>query len=432
VLLAGVFLVILCVSLFAVATSSPPSMRQRELITEAENFLEDGIYIFARPLLQDAAAISAEYTWEAQALLKKVYLALDDHRNYIALLETMMASPNATPELFLDAAEYFVSRRRIDNAFEVLHIGLARFDTDDYGFEALDDFYESIRYAFELRRNFFEDVTLTYNGFIQVMRDGLWGIATYSGTLRIPYMYDSVSTVSQGRVIAIYGDVIHAVDLANRRIALLHEDAQEIGNLSANRISLMRNNAWIWATGELQAGQREYEELGMYSGGFAAAKVNGRWGLINVNQDTVIPFEHDGIVTDELGRAFAQNAVFIRENDGVTLFIGNQRTDIHFDDARPFNTTGYAAVKRNGLWGFIDSRGEIVFEPQFEDARSFSQHLAGVRIENYWGYISHRGEVVIEPMFLEARDFYNGSAPVRTMQGWRFVTLLEYRRRLGL
>jgi len=428
-----VFVVVAGISLFAVMTTTPPSVRQRELITEAETYLVDGIYIFARPLLQDAVSISSgDYVFEAQTQLKRVYLALNDHRSYQNLMENMMASNNATPVLFLEAAEYFASRRRTNDMFEILREGMIRFDADDYGFNDLDNFYESVRYVFELGRDSFDDVSLIHDGFIPVMRDGLWGVATYYGTLRIPCMYDKVSTVSQGRAIAVYGDITHAVDLANRRVALLGISAQDIGNLSSNRIPIKRDGAWVWATSELQMGQREYEELGMYSGGYAAAKMDGRWGLIDLNQNTAISFEFYGVVMDELGRAVAQNAVFMRERNSVVLFIGNQRTDKIFQDAHPFNNTGYAAVKQNGLWGFINAQGEIIIEPRFADARSFSQHLAAVKVGNYWGYISTRGEVVIEPMFVEARGFHNGSAPVLTVQGWRFITLIEFRRRVGL
>ena len=432
VLLAIVFFAIIGVSLFAVTTATPPSVRQRELITEAETFLTDGIYVLARPLLQDAAAITGDYTFEAQRQLKRVHLALNDHRSYTNLLQSMMASRNATPLLFLEAAEYFASRRRTDIMFEVLQEGVTRFSVTDDGFDKLDDFYESVRYVFELGRNSFDDVTLAYQGFIQVMQEDLWGVATFYGNIRIPCIHHQASTVSQGQVITIYDNTIHAVNLANQRVALLDTPAQGIGNISANRIPIMRDGAWVWSTGMLEMGQREYEALGMYSGGYAAAKMDGRWGLIDINQNPVIPFEHDGIAQDELGRAVAQNAVFIRENNGVVLFINNRRTDTHFQDAHPFTNTGYAAVKQNDLWGFINASGEMIIEPRFADARSFSQHLAAVKVGNYWGYISLRGEVVIEPMFLEARGFYRGSAPVLTVQGWRFITLLEYRRRIGL
>lgn len=42
-----------------------------------------------------------------------------------------------------------------------------------------------------------------------------------------------------------------------------------------------------------------------------------------------------------------------------------------FADAHSF-ANGYAAIKKNGKWGFIDENGEIVIRAQFEDARDFN------------------------------------------------------------
>ena len=52
---------------------------------------------------------------------------------------------------------------------------------------------------------------------------------------------------------------------------------------------------------------------------------------------------------------------------GSSTFKGNEYFtpvgDAIWEDAKNFSE-GYAAVKQNGLWGFIDESGEIVIEPQ--------------------------------------------------------------------
>lgn len=85
-------------------------------------------------------------------------------------------------------------------------------------------------------------------------------------------------------------------------------------------------------------------------------------------------------------------------------------------------------MKQNGKWGFIDTQGNVCIDFQFDDALSFGQHLAAVKVGDLWGYVSLRGEVVIDPVFLEAGSFYEGSAPVRTADGWQFITLLEFKK----
>ena len=53
-------------------------------------------------------------------------------------------------------------------------------------------------------------------------------------------------------------------------------------------------------------------------------------------------------------------------------------------------------------YGYIDKSEEIVIEPQYEDAYSFSEGLACVKIEDKWGYIDKAGKFVINPQYDDA------------------------------
>jgi hypothetical protein len=135
---------------------------------------------------------------------------------------------------------------------------------------------------------------------------------------------------------------------------------------------------------------------------------------------------------DELGQSCAQGAVFVKKGNSVCLFVDGSQVGEAYDDAKPFGREGYAAVKKNGKWGFIDTSGDIKIGCQFDDALSFGQHLAAIKRDGFWGYISLYGKIVIEPVFLQAKSFADGSAPVLTERGWRFISLLEYSKGAGL
>ena len=166
----------------------------------------------------------------------------------------------------------------------------------------------------------------------------------------------------------------------------------------------------------------------MFSNGAAAAKTGGKWGLLATDGETwLLEPEYDGIIQDQLGRSYAQNAVFVRQGGAVQLLVDGEAVGEAYEDARPF-ADGWAAVEQNGKWGFIDTQGTVCIDFQFDDALSFGQHLAAVKVGDLWGYVSLQGEVVIDPVFLEAGSFYEGSAPVRTADGWQFITLLEFKK----
>ncbi len=67
-------------------------------------------------------------------------------------------------------------------------------------------------------------------------------------------------------------------------------------------------------------------------------------------------------------------------------------------------------------WGYMDRRGRMAIEPQFDDCRSFSESRAVVRIGGKWGYIDEQGEIVIPIEYKGAWNFREGRGRVLTFQ----------------
>lgn len=429
-ILIGIGCLALLLVSWIVAVSAPSNAeKQLSLIERAEGLMRDEIYISAVPLLEEAAGYRARHTATAESMLKEAYLQMIEQqgylRKYTSLLDRQMDREDAAPEIFFEAANFYLERSKLNDALTVLKNGMEK-----TGSEELAALYEKERYAYVLSRVSYEQVTALYGNTVQVMRGGAWGLAMADGTLVIPCEYDKISTYS-GRAIVKKDGVISAVDANNNRVALLHEAASDFKNYGNDRIGIRTDTGWRRANGALDLGAASFEEIGMYASGYVAARQNGKWGVLGMENDWLIPPEYDGIIQDELGRCCAQKAVFVRQGGDVFLFVDGKRMDGAYEDARPF-ADGYAAVRRDGKWGFIDTSGAVAIDFQFDDALSFGQHLAAVRDGELWGYISRSGAVAIEPVFLEAKSFSSGSAPVRTEKGWQFITLLEYQKGAGL
>lgn len=97
-----------------------------------------------------------------------------------------------------------------------------------------------------------------------------------------------------------------------------------------------------------------------------------------------------------------------------------QLTDHKFEQAWLF-TEDMGAACIDGLWGFIDRKGDFIITPRFAWAEPFSESLAAVKYHNRYGYIDHSGIFFIEPQFLNARFFARGVAPVLTEKGWIYI-----------
>lgn len=426
ILLAAGCAALLLISWLTAITADTDAQKQEKLLAKAEMYMEDEIYVLAEPLYQEASSYEDKYTAEAEIGLKKVYLALLDQTGYAKkykdLLSKQMGREGAPPEVFLEAAKYYFGIPDEEEAFIVLRDGIEKTKSQE-----ILDFYEASRYTYTTNYVEYEDVTAVHQGAIQVQMAGKWGLADHLGHTIIPCEYDMISTFGEDRVVVKKDNVISAVNSKNNRLALYHGDAKEFGNYGENRLALKTDNGWTMATGELAQAPMEFEDIGMFSGGCAPAKVNGKWGLIQADGESwLLAPTYDDIIRDELGRCFAQGRVFVKQGKQVIMLSEDGQVGETYQDAKPF-ADGWAAVKKDGKWGFVDAQGVMQIEPQYEDALSYGQHLAAVKIDGKWGYISIYGKIAIEPIFEKAKSFYQGSAPVQAVKDtWQFITLTEY------
>ena len=93
--------------------------------------------------------------------------------------------------------------------------------------------------------------------------------------------------------------------------------------------------------------------------------------------------------------------------DGTALNRAEGRTS-YFEDALPFSE-GLAAVKINGAWGYVDSEGEFVVQPQYSEAGSFSGGCAAVYGGGMWQVIDSTGAVRLELPGVDSVTIENGS-----------------------
>ena len=65
-----------------------------------------------------------------------------------------------------------------------------------------------------------------------------------------------------------------------------------------------------------------------------------------------------------------------------------------FDGVGSFNE-GFASVKKDGKWGYINTKGEQIVECKFDYAHNFHEGFARVKKDGKYGYINTKGYSVI-------------------------------------
>lgn len=164
-----------------------------------------------------------------------------------------------------------------------------------------------------------------------------------------------------------------------------------------------------------------YEKLEYAFSVYYIAKKEGKYGVINIENETIIPFDYlnmyyieeksilvgdltdtetvlyDSNLSQKLKGIFVfeedyikarvegqnkyydyrfeekqnrdlltKNTIFLSEKNGKYGYVnvsGDVVVDYIYDDAKEQNLAGYAAVKQNGVWGCIDRAGKLVLEP---------------------------------------------------------------------
>ncbi|NEP13810.1 MAG: protein kinase [Symploca sp. SIO2C1] len=91
-----------------------------------------------------------------------------------------------------------------------------------------------------------------------------------------------------------------------------------------------------------------------------------------------------------------------------------------FDFADSFSE-GLARIKIDSEYGYIDKTGKVVIQPQFDFADSFSEGLARIKIDSEYGYIDTTGKVVIQPQFDFADNFSEGLARIKIDSEYGYI-----------
>jgi hypothetical protein len=201
----------------------------------------------------------------------------------------------------------------------------------------------------------------------------------------------------------------------------------------------------------------KYDKVIYFDGGFGAAEIDGKWfildkkgtehpvnlaGINYINHFTegLAPFTMDdkkmGYV-DENGQVaieakfsalgfFSNGLAWARDISDKIGFIDKKGEWIikpQFDVTRNFDSeAGLARVKLNGVWGYVNKKGEIMYVKESTTFDDFFNGLAqGETKDKKRGYYNNKGEWAIQPQFEDERDFKNKYAAIKKDGKWGII-----------
>ena len=155
-----------------------------------------------------------------------------------------------------------------------------------------------------------------------------------------------------------------------------------------------------------------------FSGEFAAVQTADRaLALVNQSGKTVLLAQ-----VDTLGYAF-NSGLLPAASGGKWGFMdttGKWVIDPQFEGVAGF-ADGRAPVKVGGRIGYVDLTGKFVVNPQYDQGNAFDEGYASFANGGKWGFIDTKGQEVCAAKFLAVGNFSDGLAPAQTEDGWGFI-----------
>ena len=190
----------------------------------------------------------------------------------------------------------------------------------------------------------FEKLELVDNGLYKFRINELYGLINSNGDIVLANQYDYISKFSEG-----YGSFSKVTSVDSK------------GDKAFIRGLIDRQGNEILPA--------SYSFIGNVSEGKAVLMNNNIWQLFDVNTKNILQFpdiSYLGICKEGL----------CRYNMGGSFDLKNLKT-------------------KGGRWGYLDQKGEIIINPTYEIAHTFSEGKAAVKQNGKWGFINTKGDIIV-------------------------------------
>jgi len=410
------------------------SQEYSDLWVDAKKLEEKEIYIDAVKKYERILALDPK-NFDAAMKTAEMYSKLNDANGILTACGKARAIDKTSAKSYIMEADYYISKKLYAEAIKVLSAG--------------SEYAKDKSKITELKKMLHTTVVEKYvsfsdtgdwhvqNGanYTPVYENEKWGLARKDGVKIINSVYDDIGVYSadEGVIPCCFEGEYYYIDIDGNKKLAGDKPYQFLGSFGSGFAPAQLNNIYGYIDRSFNEKHFEYQYAGAFANGVAAVKKDDKWQLIDTNFKPVTDLKFDKILLDSNNFCSLYNAVIVQIDNKYYIFdVKNKQLSKNgYDSLKlPASSEGLVAAKTSdGQWGFCDIAGNIVIEPQYEDAYSFSLNLAPVKLDTLWGYIDVNNKMVIEENYLEAKPFSSdGSAPVKKSIGWSFIVLCEFEK----
>jgi len=168
----------------------------------------------------------------------------------------------------------------------------------------------------------------------------------------------------------------------------------------------------------------KYDRIDNFVEGIAKVVLNGKFGYLTIYGDEIVRCKYDLASDFKVGFANVQIKDGLNYRVGLIDKSGNEIVPCKYDGFIGSPYTGVAIFK-NGLatvsikdsfgekkYGFVNSKGVEIIPCNYQSIWEFDEIITGVKKNGKWGFIDVRGNVVVDFKYSDVNPFKNGIAAV--------------------
>jgi len=218
-----------------------------------------------------------------------------------------------------------------------------------------------------------------------VGKNSLYGVIDEQGNIVVPISYKYIGTYGAGLCPYKEDDLFGYLDLRGK-VAIKPQFVRAsdfLGGFAKTLKPNRKTGGYINCSGVELFNFRKFDSIGVFSEGIAPVQIHGLWGYCDTEGTVVIEPSFIRALPFKSGLAPVQ--VDVNRYVYIDAY-GRTTIEKEFSEARPF-CEGVAAVRHMYKWGFINTLGNYVVEPQFIDVGECSENYAPAMWYHGVGYI---------------------------------------------
>lgn len=405
----SVLLILLVVVAWIVRLSSAQkdAQRYRKYLDDAEAFFEEHLYQKAIASYEDALKIEKSKS-NYDLLLKAYRLAYEDNvvpkSKYIDAIDDACSNYPKESKYWEELLSVYVENAEYSNAYSTYKASLNAGAKSD----KLVDLFSTVKYSYTSSRKTFSTVMYSPDGYYTVFDDTHWGIMRPDGEWFLECIYDFLSPA--GESLNVYLSTSkdnRVIDKSAIVQKIISRGIVKAKALSENKLPVMEKGKWRFLDINTEKMSGQYDDVTSFTDGTAMVLKDKVWTMVDSELKELTGKKFTAVKMYTNGEFLCDNR-FIASNgkvyslyktDGSKVFdFPGKNTDLNLGD--------YIAYQDNkGLWGFVDQKGNIVIEPEYKGAKSFSYGMGAIYDGENWGYINSDGKTVIDCQYKDVGYF---------------------------